>query len=119
MSEDYRLTCRHCGGRFVEMVDLAFHPCPPQSDTHKSRRKGDRRPGRGKPSPRARSLKNSIHATLQIFSVVPSTQETRGRVRKVGCRGVRQGRAPMTRVDLKSSACVGSPLMSCARRMVQ
>jgi ribosomal protein L37E len=24
---DYRLHCKRCGGRFVEMVDLLFHRC--------------------------------------------------------------------------------------------
>jgi hypothetical protein len=27
---DYRMTCRHCGARFVEMRDLLFHRCPVQ-----------------------------------------------------------------------------------------
>jgi hypothetical protein len=45
---DYRLSCRHCGGRFVEMKDLAFHPCPAQPDTRRRRRSADRQPARGK-----------------------------------------------------------------------
>lgn len=24
----FELECRHCRGRFVEMKDLCFHPCP-------------------------------------------------------------------------------------------
>jgi len=27
---DYAMTCRHCGGAFLEMVDLLFHQCAGQ-----------------------------------------------------------------------------------------
>ncbi len=45
---DYRLTCRHCGGRFVEMKDLLFHRCPGRADEQNSRRRSDRRPAKAR-----------------------------------------------------------------------
>lgn len=46
---DYRMTCKRCGGRFLEMKDLLFHKCKPE--------KPEDRPPRRKPK-RRNLLKN-------------------------------------------------------------
>jgi hypothetical protein len=33
----FELTCRHCGGRFVEMAKLLFHRCPGRSEAQNCR----------------------------------------------------------------------------------
>jgi hypothetical protein len=53
---DYRMTCRHCGGRFLEMVDLLYHACPNRPDAHKGRQNRKRRPGRGNLRTKAQGL---------------------------------------------------------------
>jgi hypothetical protein len=45
---DYRMTCRHCGGRFLEMANLLFHRCSGQSDAQNRPRSRAKRPVRGK-----------------------------------------------------------------------
>jgi hypothetical protein len=35
---DYAMTCRQCGGRFVEMADFLFHRCPGQAASRPVRR---------------------------------------------------------------------------------
>jgi hypothetical protein len=39
---DYRMTCKRCGGAYLEMVDLLFHACQ-QPDRPKPRPKKARR----------------------------------------------------------------------------
>jgi len=48
MNTDYRLTCRHCGERYLETVQLLFHRCPAQNDAQKARRNADCLPERQK-----------------------------------------------------------------------
>jgi hypothetical protein len=52
----YELTCRGCGGRFVKMVDLLFHPCSARNDARKGRQSRKRRPGRGRTRTKAERL---------------------------------------------------------------
>jgi hypothetical protein len=45
---DFRLHCRRCGGSFIEMVELLFHPCQqPARSKHGATRDGGRRGRRG------------------------------------------------------------------------
>jgi hypothetical protein len=44
---DFKLHCRHCGGAFLEMVELLFHPCQqPARSKHGATRRGSGQRGR-------------------------------------------------------------------------
>lgn len=63
MSEpDFRLHCRHCGGRFVEMKDLAFHHCPGRSDAQNPPRSDER--GTGEPTLPASNQRRATRRTM-------------------------------------------------------
>jgi predicted nucleic acid-binding Zn-ribbon protein len=74
---DYRMTCRHCGQRFLEMAKLLFHRCPGQGNAQNRARSHAKQPTKVKaanPTER-RTWASSAHRWACDPEAVSATEE--------------------------------------------